>query len=402
MFKRVRANLVATALVLIIAFYWVGKSPANFRGVSLPDFSFILIMFFAVAGFVQIIKARQGYKLSEILFPVMLVLVPVFGNIAELVLNAKPSSLWSGYIDYSLLDENNWMGFRSPIISAITFAFAARFLAIYLSEKMFVMSLLIGAIPHLIWGVAQFLYLFVPSLLESLPILVGEQVGSDFNLKIVRASGLMLNAFPFAWFFVVLGVSLTLVSRTQGTVITSILLSALSISRAFIAASMPLLLYSLAKGRRSVLAVFVVLTLVAGIYFGSDLELILDKRLDGDVSSQSRFETNMLSINEIVRGNYFGVGYSHGFFTDSTAASLLLSSGIPGVIFYFLAWTLFFRQLWIVSGYRTEVLFFGMIFFVCSLLVGSVEAQPGLLVLFVLYWVLKKKCINKNFQGRST
>lgn len=401
MFKRVKANIVATALTLIIALYWVGKSPANFRGVSLPDFSFILIMFFSVAGLVQIFKSHQGYKLTEILFPFMLILVPLFGNIAEFVLNAKPSSSWAGYIDNTLLDVNNLMGFRSPIISVITFTLAARYIANCLSEKMFVMCLLIGAVPHLIWGVAQFLYLFVPSLLESLPILVGEQVGSNFNLIIVRASGLMLNAFPFAWFFIVLGVSLTLVARTRSAVIISILISTLSISRSFIVASMPLLFYSLAKGRRSVVLVFVALTMVTGIYFGSDLELILDKRLDGDVSSDSRFETNMLSINEIVRGNYFGVGYSHAFYTDSTAASLLLSSGIPGIFLYFLAWLLFFRLLWIVSGYKTEVLFFGMTFFICSLLVGSVEAQPGLLVLFILYWVLKKRGV-KNIRLRRS
>jgi hypothetical protein len=400
MYKRIRAIIVASSLILIVALYWVGKSPANFRGASLPDFSFILIMFFSVLGLYQIFKERQGHELSELLFPFMLVLVPLFGNIADFILNAKPSSLWVDYIDYSLLDVNNWMGFRSPIISAVTFAFAARYIANCLSEKLFVISLIFGALPHLIWGAAQFLYLFAPSLLESLPILVGEQVGSDFNLIIVRASGLMLNAFPFAWFFVVLGVSLKLVSRTQGAVIISILISALSISRAFIVATMPLLLYSLAKGRRSVLAFFVALTLVTGIYFGSDLALILDKRLDGDISSQSRFATNMLSINEIVGGNYLGVGYSHAFYTDSTAASLLLSSGIPGIFLYFLAWFLFFRRLWIVSGYEIEVLFFGMIFFLCSLLVGSVEAQPGLLILFVLYWVLKKRS-SENTRGRS-
>jgi hypothetical protein len=350
-------------------------------------------MFFSMAGLFQMFKARQGYKWSELLFPFMLVLVPLFGNIAEFALNAKPSSLWFDYIDYSLFEVNNWAGFRSPIICAITFTFAARYIANCLSEKIFAISLLVGALPHLIWGVAQFLYLFIPSFLESLPILVGEQVGSSFNLIIVRASGLMLNAFPFAWFFVVLGISLTLVSRTQGTVIISILISTLSISRAFIVATMPLLFYNLAKGKRSVVVFFVALTLVTGIYFGSDIEFILDKRLDGDVSSQSRFATNMLSINEIVGGNYLGVGYSHAFYTDSTAASMLLSSGIPGIFLYFLAWLLFFRRLWVVSDYKTEVLFFGLIFFLCSLLVGSVEAQPGLLILFVLYWVLRKRSI---------
>jgi hypothetical protein len=400
MYKRVRALIVATSLILIIAFYWVGKSPANFRGMSLPDFAFILIIFFSVLGLYQIFKERQGYEFSEILFPFMLVLVPLFGNIADFILNAKPSSLWLNYIDYNLLDVNNWMGFRSPIISAIIFAFAARYIANCLSEKLFAISLIFGALPHLIWGAAQFLYLFIPFFLESLPILVGEQVDGNFNLIIVRASGLMLNAFPFAWFFVVLGVSLKLVSRTHGAVVISILISSLSISRAFIVATMPLLLYSLAKGRRSVIVFFVVLTLVIGIYFGSDLGFILDKRLDGDVSSQSRFATNMLGINEIVNGNYLGVGYSHAFYTDSTAASLLLNSGIPGIFLYFLGWFLFFRRLWIVSGYEAVVKFFGVIFFLCSLLVGSVEAQPGLLILFVLYWVLKKRNL-RNIIGRS-
>ncbi|MEY3788052.1 MAG: hypothetical protein RLZ75_2259 [Pseudomonadota bacterium] len=391
MYKIIKEYYAATAFTFIIIFYWVGKASERFLGINIPDVSFILILIFAVAGIFQMIITRRGLNVNELLFLILLISTPIFGNLAEIILNAQPSSAWIGYIDYKSLTVNNWSGFRSPILSSMIFIFSAKYLASCLNEKKFIVALFIGATPHFIWGIAQFLYMYIPFLLEYLPILVGGENQGNFNLNIVRATGLMTDPFAFSWFFYTVSLSLALISRSYRAAMVSMLISMMSISRSLMLSFAPLFLYFLTKYKKNSLLTFLGLIFFIAIYFGNEIQLIFDKRIEGDISFQSRYETNLLSLEEIVRGNFFGVGFSFGVYTDSTVATLLFTSGIPGLIFYFSAWFLFYRQFWIISGLQKEVLFFGLGFFINSFLVGTVEAQPGMLVIFVLYWLLKKR-----------
>jgi hypothetical protein len=383
--------IAGLALVLIVAFYWVGKSSPSFQGIDIPDFAILLQLILGLAGAARVIIGQQRFNLSEIFFAVTLSAIPIIGNVAEIIFYAAPSSKWSGFIDDNLLNSNNWMGFRSPITTAIIFLFASSCLASLLSNKIFIASLALGLIPHAVWGAGQFLYLFQPTLLNSLPIKVGGFGVDGFGLHIVRAVGLTTNPFYYSWLFLVSSLSFALTSKDKGAAMVSMIFSFVSLSRAFFVASLPLFLFFF-KNKSKYIYIILIIALLSLFFtfFMPDVQIILEKRFATDVSAQVRLQTNILSLTEIERGNYFGIGYSNGFVTDSTYASQLLRSGIPGLILFVCAWLAFFYRLWIVSGRKNEVNLFAFIFFASSFFVGAVESQPGSFVLFTLYWLLKK------------
>lgn len=381
----IKRYFAAFAFAFVISFYWVGKLPSNFSGIYLPDFSFIFFLFLAFAGLLQMFLSKISLRRDELFFSILLVSVPLYGNMAEYIFGATASPNWSAYVDVDRLDVNNLLGFRSFILSVVIFLFSARYLASLLNTKLFLIALLVGSMPHILWGVAQVMYVFNPRLIDILPIKVGQECNIDFCLNIVRATGLMGDPFAFSWLFLVIGLSFVLISKSQVKLIVAIIVSFLSISRSFILASIPLLIFSIISRKMILFASLFVFSCFVLLVGYNALEL-LSVRFDGDISKESRLATNSLAIHEMLNGNLMGVGFSHSYFTDSTVASLLLSSGLPGLLSYFGAWFFFFRSFWVISGKRIEIILFGAAFVVSSLLVGSVEAQPGLFVLFVLYW----------------
>lgn len=369
-----------------LSFYWVGKSPDNFFGFYLLDFSTLYFLLLSVAQIIRLVRRSYIVKKVDLLFPMFLVFVPVLGIFGSL-LSFQVSTDWSAYVDETLLSSDTLYGFRSPVVLATLFLFASPVVANYLTKSQFIAALAISSSVHLIWGVGQFLYGYFPGYLERLPILVGAHVDQSFNLIVFRASGLMLNAFPFAWFYLIVSLSWYIVLNKPFFPFLQWLFSFLALSRAFMFFSLPYGLYLMVKlGRKKIILLLSVFILLVGLSY-DHLYDILENRFSSDVSVESRTSTNLLVFDDFLNGNFFGIGYGHAYFTDSSYSYHLLSAGIFGLASYICAWVCFFYFLYKNTSGSIAVALFSLTFFVASALVGTVEAQPGVFILFVLYWM---------------
>jgi hypothetical protein len=119
-------------------------------------------------------------------------------------------------------------------------------------------------------------------------------------------------------------------------------------------------------------------------------------RFKFDISLVTRLDALLLVFHELEAGNWWGIGWEHSYYTDNTYATLLLNSGFLGLVFFVLAWGCFFQSMANFAKDRLEVLLFAFMFFAVSFLVETVAMQPGLSLLFVLYWVLRLNSTKEN------
>lgn len=392
-----------TLVVGVGWFYWLAKSPASFGGLYLPDFVLAALTLAAGYGLLLVILGKLRFTWQEIGFGVSLVLVPLCGLVGEQI--GAPSPDWEAYVDSSrLASAGSVMATVRPyVFTVVLFLLSSRVIGAPLGRKGLVWASAIAVAPHILWGIAQNLYIVAPSLLLALPVKVGEISGGEFNLHIVRATGLTINPFYYSFLLLVTAFIADLHGRKRGMAAWLIAFSWLSISRSFFVASLPALFRVLSslRLRWRLLIICVAAGVVAAMI--EVVLAVLELRFQADVSSASRSSTNSLALQSFLDGNFLGFGFSNPYYTDSTVASLLIGGGLPAVLFYFLGWALLFHCLWRSAQRDVSVLAFAFMFFATAFLVGSPESQPGLFIFFVAYWVVRAdaKSFSKEISSRE-
>jgi hypothetical protein len=380
---------------IVINFYWLFKNPAWAQLPGwLPIANSVALMLIAVIGLLSGINFLKIDR-QAVYFVILLIFVPVFGNVADFFFGAHPHRQ-PDFVDADNA-SNALYGFRSPISSAFVFLIAARAIGGVVPEGRFLALILISAALQLVWAIPQAIYLFAADILHSLPIKPMSECSTGGEcLVVIRATGLTSNPFYFSWYFLVIYLAAALLSLRKSNLLF-LAIGAMSLSRSFIACSLPLYLYEARRNTRTAVVLIGILA-VFGMYFLSDIGDLIDLRLAEDESKESRSLTNLWVLNEFLGGNFFGIGWEVNYFTDSTYATLLLRSGAPGVVAYAAAWLLFFRRMYILSGKNIVVVLFAVVFFLTSIFVSYVESNPGSLVLFSLYWILH--CRRRGANGR--
>lgn len=382
-------GVVSFCLVVIVGWvYWIGKSPLSFEGVAIPDLAMVLLSLCAAAGCLFLVVGKWAFTWQELGFGFFLLMVPLFGMVGGQV--GIPSSDWEMYVDHTRTGSNGFVATLRPyLFTAILFLLSSRVIAMALTGAALSWAVLLAVVPHMLWGVAQCLYVVFPGLLSALPIRVGEAVEGGFNLHIVRATGLTTNPFYYSFLLLVAAFIADMHGRKKGVAAWLIAFSWLSISRSFVVASVPAFYRSLTSIRMRWRLLILAVALAISVASIEMISSILEMRFSTDVSAESRGSTNMLAIRSLLEGNFFGFGFDVPYYTDSTIAFLLIGGGLPAVVSYVFAWILLFHGLWRSSGRDGAVLAFAFMFFATMFLVGSPESQPGLLLFFVAYWVTR-------------
>lgn len=381
-------------LLIVVAFYWVSKNP-YWLASNYFDYVSYILMAMAVCGFVLILQEGSRSKIGkgELIISIALIAIPFSGAISEIFHIHTTNYDWSNNIEIGLMgDEDKYfLGFRPYVFYVINFLFVSYFFGRFITPEHLALTTIVAMVIHSLWGVAQFLYFFFPELLELLPIKVGGECHYDSSQScpiVLRASGLTPNPFYFSWLFLV-GALILYVNKNYKKSALFLVVSYFSLSRSFVLATMPIVLY-FAK-RNLVLMIGLVSSLVLlTVFYLEEFMSILDLRLSGDTSSTSRSHTIGKAFYELLSGNVLGIGWSNPYYTDSTYATLVLNSGLPGLLLYVFAWLIFFRRYYLYSEKSVFVLLFGFAFFITSLLVGTVEVQPGAILLLVSYWIIKR------------
>lgn len=373
---------------LIINFYWLSKNP---HWAALPPSSSMFAMFVMFSLFmIGLISGVEYQKLNKtsLLIASLLISIPIYGNIAEQLFLVHSVGGEMSFVD-TLNISDNLMGFRIYFFEAIIFLIVARSVGEVIEKRHFLAVIYLSWIVQLIWATAQFIYFIQPDLLNSLPIKPFSPCsnGGGDCLAVTRGQGIFENPFYFSW-FVLCSYLVVQILNPSNWNIFMLFSSVISLSRGFIVASL-IFLIPLLKKTLTPIIVSLIIFLASGIYFQDELQFIIDLRLENDSSSDSRLLTNFWALDQFFSGNIFGIGWSVNYFTDSTYASLLLRSGLPGVASFIFVWFLFYKKLYELSKDKTVLYFAGM-FFLTSFLVSGVEAQPGVLILYSLFWYLCK------------
>ncbi|MDR5781703.1 hypothetical protein QCE63_20095 [Caballeronia sp. LZ065] len=371
-------------IFLFVTFYWIGKEPGSFVGVSFPyDISYVVIGIGTLCGVLSFIQGRLTFSTKQLAFIGLLILAP-FPGLFGMIFAHPELSEWRNYIGKDMV-RNTYLGFRPVTMQAGMFLFCAPMFARFLGRPMLIaITLAVGL--HIVWGLAQVLYPINEHLIDRLPIVaVGPcSAGGDCR-RTVRAVGLMPN--PFFFSFLLFSYAALFIRRWdgwQGKI--GLILSCLSISRSFMIAASIVLLSRLTW--RNIL--LIVVLVIGPLYLASNIVMpIWDARISGDISYESRSSTNALALEEFfVNGNLFGLGFEPRYYTDSTLASLLLGGGLASVVIYVVAWLFLFSS-WresVEPKERRIVVAFTVAFFVSQMLVGGADAQPGELLFFIAYW----------------
>ncbi len=397
-----RASRFFAFLVLwsVLTFYWVTQPEnANWQPLELPRISFYLLFGAAFLGVLEFLFQRWRYTKVEWFFAILLVAIPVSGNMASFA-GVIPTQDWSLNIDPERQDliAQSLLGFRVYIQQAILFFFAARWIASKLTNNDLVIIVISSAAIHGVWALAQILFIEFPNFLKALPIVAYDKCGgSSYCYHFGRAVGLTSNPFYFSWLMLVSLLCLQLL-RPRVSNIVLLLLSYTSLSRGFILASLPMLANIMRKSKVLMVLVILFFASLALLWLmgNSFLSELVAFRFKFDISLVTRLDALLLVFHELEAGNWWGIGWEHSYYTDNTYATLLLNSGFLGLVFFVLAWGCFFQSMANFAKDRLEVLLFAFMFFAVSFLVETVAMQPGLSLLFVLYWVLRLNSTKEN------
>lgn len=386
----------AFLLFIVINFYWLFKSP-HWGG--LPSWVAMvnpLVMLFSL-GLGVFGKVRYGrLTKDEILFSILIFTIPIWGNVADILFNAKVVGNHMNYVDINN-NENSFYGLRTYLSSVLIFLFVSRSIGEVINKQHFVFVVRSSLFFQLIWAIPQALYFVAPDLLNLLPIKPSSEckTGGDC-LFVIRATGLLDNPFYFSWFCLSSYLIVQILSSKKYNVVF-LLFNVLSMSRGFILASMALFSLEFRKNKLYIFLFGLFCVLVAA-YFWDQIVYIVDLRLASDESQSSRVASNLWAVEQIMAGNLFGIGWATNYFTDSTYSYLLVRSGLPGVLFYVIAWFLFYKKMYHSAWRNKYVIAFALVFFSSSFLVSGVESHPGALLIYSLYWFLLK---NKRLVSRS-
>jgi hypothetical protein len=391
--RKLASFIQSTLFFLLVNFYWLSKNP---HWGSLPPsvsyfFPLIAILIFST-GFISGVNYLKFNK-NTLVIALLLGSIPIYGNLAEHLFHARAAGDGTHFVDIFSMDDN-FYGFKPFIFESIIFLIIAKGIGETISGRHFGFVVYLSWVFQSIWAVAQFLYFLQPSLLEFLPLKPFSpcSTSGDDCFAVTRGQGLLANPFYYSWFVLSSYLVVQILNPCKLNIII-LLSSILSISRGFIAASL-IFLFPLWRNYRSAVSFGIFLSTVLGVIFFDELRFILDLRLESDVSYESRTLTNLWALEQFIAGNVFGVGWSVNYYTDSTYTSILLRSGLPGLVSYISAWILFYRILYKITCDKLVLYFAGM-FFLTSFLVSGVEAQPGILILYTLYWHQLKKLAKK-------
>jgi hypothetical protein len=370
-----------------------------FSGTAGAEIHIFLALFLSFCGLLHLfIYKNHRVGEHELIFVALLCLVPLPGFISNEIFHMGPAYDWSARINHDLAStaKNTIFGFKQYIYTGIIFILATRFVALNITRTQFIYVILIAGFIHVSWGVAQFIWPFFPDVLNMLPIEVGDACANnrDFCGKVIRATGLTPSPFYFGWLVLVIFLVLLVRKYTFFSLVFYVT-SYLSITRTFILASIPIIMKLLSRHKYQTILLVPIVMLALYVSL-EDIYSIIELRFNSDVSKESRIEGNTLVLREVFSGNIFGVGWSNGYYTDSSIAAILLKSGLLGVVFYIAAWAIFYWKLYLYSSKNMYILYFAALFFMSSFLISSVESLPGSIILFVFYWQQKQQYFSRR------
>lgn len=407
--------IAAMYLFSYCVFYDYFKYPSNFNGMLYNSVDLLqMATLMAIPSFSVGMLLKRGLVRADSL--VVLTGASVYAvTWAIAVLSYNASFLPSTAIDATVARASELDELLKIAKFFAAYVFLPYLLAKFLSDNLFAKVIYGAAFVHVAWAVHQMLYFWGVVPVEILPIQVGGRIDSfTFNYVYGRGSGLLTNPFNFA-FFIQLAALLalfrsSLLKSRNEFILFFVFASAslLSLNRTtlvlwFVFCSFMFLSSKKGSNKIRITLLLASIVLLSGILIKWDeISLMIEKRLTGDVSMNTRLNGYMLAMDIAEKRPLFGAGFGHGIITDSTISTLIIESGLVGLF----GWVLFWASVSypaikildlshirgrenLVREASARALYWMVAFiFLGSFLVGSAERHPVLLSIMVLCFIV--------------